>query len=88
METVLPISKERDIEIKIYSPRSINYKEFKSKTVGKNILIVGHSNTIPGFANSLIGNDIYEQIDDRNNSNLYVITICNEKINHKVLYIK
>ena len=32
--------------------------------------------------------NIYAQIDDRNNSNLYIITICNEKIHHKVLYIK
>ena len=77
-----------DIEIKIYNPRNVNYSEFKSKTIGKNILVVGHSNTIPGFANSLIGEDIYAQIDDRNNSNLYIITICNEKIHHKVLYIK
>ena len=88
LETVLPISKQRDIEIKIYNPRNVNYSEFKSKTIGKNILVVGHSNTIPGFANSLIGEDIYAQIDDRNNSNLYIITICNEKIHHKVLYIK
>ena len=38
----------------------------------KKVLIVGHSNTIPNFVNGLIEKDFYNQIDDLNNSNLYI----------------
>jgi len=49
--------------------------------------VVGHSNTIPFFVNGLIRKEIYQQIDDLNNANLYKVTICNDNISHSLLYI-
>ena len=86
-QTVTPISEKNNIDISIYSPSKINYKNFILDNSGAKVLVVGHSNTIPFFVNGLIDKESYEQIDDLNNSNLYVVTICGNNISHKLLYI-
>ena len=88
IETVTPISKKLNLDITLYTPSKINYKNFISKNIGNKVLVVGHSNTIPGFVNSLINEKVYDQINDLNNSNLYIVTICNEVIKHNLLYIE
>ena len=87
IETATPISLDKKIEISIYSPSKIDYESFKSKTSGEKVLVVGHSNTIPFFVNGLIDKEVYQQIDDLNNANLYKVTICNDNITHSLLYI-
>ena len=87
IETIKPISNGR--EIVIYNPSTINYKDFILKNKSKTILVVGHSNTIPKFANNLINDKIYQNISDTNNSNLYVINICeNSKIINRLYFVK
>lgn len=87
IETILPISISKGIKPIIYSPSNINYDSFLKKVKGKTILVVGHSNTIPGFVNGLIEEDYYEQINDTVNSNLYIVKKCPEEINHNVIQI-
>ena len=87
VETVTPISLVKKIEISIYSPSKIDYENFKSEILGKKVLVVGHSNTIPFFVNGLINKEFYQQIDDLNNANLYKVTICNDNITYSLLYI-
>ena len=87
IQTVTPISKENNIDVSIYSPSKINYEIFISENIGSKVLVVGHSNTIPFFVNGLINKEFYQQIDDLNNSNLYVVTICSNNISHKLLYV-
>ena len=88
LETVVPISKKIKKEILIYSPSKINYDKFLLDNKNDKVLVVGHSNTIPGFVNGLIKKKLYDQIDDRNNSNLYIVKICDNSISHNLLYIK
>ena len=88
LETVKPISKKIKKEILIYSPSIINYDKFLLDNKNYKVLVVGHSNTIPGFVNGLIKKKLYDQIDDRNNSNLYIVKICNNSISHNLLYIE
>tara|TARA_B100000989_G_scaffold291307_1_gene265635 strand:+ start:25 stop:513 length:489 start_codon:yes stop_codon:yes gene_type:complete len=88
IETVMPISKKINQEILIYSPSKINYDKFLKENSNNIALIVGHSNTIPGFVNGLIKQNFYDQIDDRNNSNLYIVKICENIISHNLIYIK
>ena len=88
IETANPTSKSQNIDITIYSPSNIDYKNFKEINKGKKVLIVGHSNTIPNFVNGLIEKDFYDQIDDLNNSNLYLVNICDNNVFHQLLYIK
>ena len=85
LETVKPIQESSDIIPIIYSPSDIDYKNFIMSNKIEVVLIVGHSNTIPDFVNGLINENVYSQIDDLNNSNLYVVNICESGISHKLL---
>ena len=77
-----------NLEITLYDHKKINYSDFLKINSGMNILIVGHSNTIPVIVNSLIGSDKYKLISDDNNSNLYIITISSSgEITDKLLYV-
>jgi len=87
IETAKPTSRSQNIDIEIYSPNNIDYRNFKEINKGKKVLIVGHSNTIPNFVNGLIEYDFYDQIDDLNNSNLYLVNICGDIISHQLLFI-
>ena len=87
LETVKPIQESSDIIPIIYSPSDIDYKNFIMSNKIEVVLIVGHSNTIPDFVNWLISEKVYSQIDDLNNSNLYVVNICESGISHKLLKI-
>ena len=49
---------------------------------------MGHSNTTPMFVNDILGDSIYENIDDSQNGALFIVEILpNGKMTHKVLYI-
>ncbi len=72
-ETVHPISEQKQLAIKIYDPENFDLTNFLKSTSGKTVLIVGHSNTIPGLVNKIIDQEKYDQIEDSNNSNLYII---------------
>ena len=85
IETIQPISNGEDIVI--YSPSNIDYDGFLKLNKGKVVLVVGHSNTIPTFANNLLGSRVYNNIEDDNNSNLYVINICDDNKPINSLYI-
>ena len=87
LETVKTIQESSDIIPIIYSPSDIDYKNFIMSNKIEVVLIVGHSNTIPDFVNGLISENVYSQIDDLNNSNLYVVNICESGISHKLLKI-
>ena len=87
LQTPLPFASSNELEINMYSPSKINYDEFLVTTTGNKVLIVGHSNTIPTFVNELIKDSVYPQIEDSNNSNLYIISKCGDDINHEVIKI-
>ena len=75
------------MKILIYSSDEIVYEAFLESSIGENTLVVGHSNTIPDIVNNLIDKDYYDQIDDLNNSNLYIVSLCNSIITHKLITI-
>ncbi|MDP2088594.1 MAG: phosphoglycerate mutase family protein [Flavobacteriaceae bacterium] len=87
IKTVEPIALEKNIEISMYHPTKIDFELFKNKTLGKNILIVGHSNSIPQFVNVLINQEKYKEVDDTEFSHLYIITIKGNQISDHLLYI-
>ena len=64
-----------------------NIKDFISSNKGEIVLIVGHSNTIPNFFNELINDQVYAQIDDLNNSNLYIVSLCDSSISHRLIKV-
>ena len=87
LETVKPIQEAIGLATILYSPSSINYKDFISSNKGEIVLVVGHSNTIPNFVNELINEQVYTQIDDLNNSNLYIVNMCGSKVSHSLIEV-
>lgn len=84
LNTALPTAKSQNLSTKIYDPVSIDYNTFKNNNIGKNVFIVGHSNTIPNFVNAIIGENIYPEIDETNYNNLYIVTITNTGIKYEL----
>ena len=87
LETVKPIEEAIGLTAILYSPSSIDYKNFISSNKDEIVLVVGHSNTIPDFVNELINDQVYTQIDDLNNSNLYIVNLCDSSISHKLIKV-
>ncbi|WP_400079375.1 histidine phosphatase family protein [Winogradskyella sp. R77965] len=86
-ETAAPTAKANNVEVSFYDPRNMNSKEFTEKTKGKTVLIVGHSNTTPFFTNSLLGEKKYDDINDNNNANLYIVTVTGDSKTSTVLKV-
>ncbi len=87
LETVKPIEVATGLTAILYSPSSIDYENFISSNKGEIVLVVGHSNTIPDFVNELINDQVYSQIDDLNNSNLYIVNLCDSSISHRLIKV-
>ena len=86
-ETAQPTATKNNLELKIYNPKDIDATLFIKDTKGQNVLIVGHSNTTPEFVNKILGQKKYEDIDDSNNGNLYIVTISGDFISDQLLVI-
>jgi broad specificity phosphatase PhoE len=86
-ETATPTAKANTVKVRFYDPRDMKIKEFMANTKGKNVLVVGHSNTTPMFTNGLLGEKKYNMIADDNNANLYIVTITEKSKSSTVLVI-
>lgn len=73
--TAAPVSVKKDIPVEYYDPKNIDIQDFKLKNLGKRILVVGHSNTIPEMVNGLIGEEEYAQMDDTDNGSLFIVNL-------------
>ncbi|MEF3079315.1 SixA phosphatase family protein [Winogradskyella poriferorum] len=74
-ETAEPTAKANNVDITFYDPRNLKLEDLIKETEGKTVLIVGHSNTTPMLTNALLNEKKYNQIDESNNANLYIVTI-------------
>ena len=88
-QTAQPTASKNGLRLYVYNPRKMYDEGFKYNTKGKNVLIVGHSNTTDAFANKILGVKKFGKISDDNNSNLYIVTVTKDgatgvllKINH------
>ena len=79
IQTAKPISDSKKLEIKKYDPSKMYDAIFQTATKGKTVLVVGHSNTTPAFVNKILGENKYEDINDNDNSSLYIVTIAGDK---------
>ncbi len=82
--TVQPTAKSQGLKTIIYNPTNINYSDFLKDTRGKKVLIVGHTNTIPGFVNRIIGTNEYQEIDESIYNQMYIVTITDGEIKHEL----
>ena len=85
--TAKPTAESKNLPIFIYDSKDIYSDSFQRETSGQTVLVVGHSNTTNVFANKALGQEKYGQIDDNNNSNLYIVTVIDEKPSSVLLKI-
>ena len=85
IQTASPTATAQNIQIKLYNPKNITIESFKKETLGKKVLIVGHSNTTPKFVNQMINQNIFTDIEDGTFGNLYIVTIIEGEIIFQLL---
>lgn len=78
--TAEPAAVKQDLTIQYYSPDDLNLEQFKADNLGKNVLVVGHSNTTPEFVNKMIGEDKYPALDDYDNGNLFIVQVVGNTV--------
>lgn len=86
IQTAAPTAESKHLEIKFYNPENLYDEDFQFKTKGKTVLVVGHSNTTPQFVNKILGKEKYQEMDDAEFSQLYIITVKGNKITDLLLY--
>ena len=87
-QTAGPTAKSKDLEVIIYDASKLFTEKIKADTKGKNVLIVGHSNTTPQFVNMILEESKYENIDDSENGALFIVQVLADgSKTSKVLYI-
>jgi 2,3-bisphosphoglycerate-dependent phosphoglycerate mutase len=73
-QTVLPVAQAKGLAIQTYQHAEINWlQKIARENPGKIILMVGHSNTIPDIANTLLGEKKFEQYPDTLYNQMLVI---------------
>ena len=85
--TAKPTADSKNLPILLYDPSDMYSDSFQRETSGQTVLVVGHSNTTNVFANKALGEEKYGQIDDNNNSNLYIVTVIDGNTSSVLLKI-
>ena len=80
--TAAPTSVKKNIDVAFYDPNDLDIETFKFEHKGSEVLIVGHSNTTPALVNKLLGEDVYESMDDDDNSSLFVVRFLDDQATH------
>lgn len=78
----------RDKNITIYKNHLMNLKNVMEENRGKTIMIVGHSNRIPTFINTLLGEEKYAEISESEFGNLYIIKELDNEITTELIIPK
>ncbi len=74
-QTASLIAQQKMVTPTRYEPTTLYSEAFLKENNGKNVLIVGHSNTIPQMVNKLIGEEKFKDMDDNDNATLFKVTI-------------
>jgi len=78
--TAAPTSVKKDITVQYYDPSDIDIEQFKMDNLGKNVLVVGHSNTTPDFVNKMLGEEKYEAMNDYDNGSLFIVQVTGKNV--------
>ena len=75
IQTATPTAEWHELEVQTYDAGEMYDRTFQFATKGKNVLIVGHSNTTPTFVNTILGEERFEWMHDKDNSSLFIVTL-------------
>ena len=88
IQTAKPLADLKKLEIMKYNASKLFAPNFEKATKGKTIMIVGHSNTTPQFANAILGEKKYENLDDSENGALFIVQVMEDNsVLSQVIYI-
>lgn len=62
--------------VDIYDVRDLYNEEFKQKTQGKTVLVVGHSNTNPALVNKIIAENKYQALEESEYGSLFIVNVA------------
>lgn len=85
INTVKPLADQLRLEIESYRAFDDELVTVLRNAKNQQILVSGHSNTIPDLTNKLIGENRYTQLPDNEYSTIYVVTITEESSDCLVL---
>lgn len=77
--TAAPAAVKKDITVRFYDPDTLDAERFIAENSGKNILVVGHSNTTPALVNSLVGEEKFASMDDGDNGSLFIVQVGDDR---------
>jgi 2,3-bisphosphoglycerate-dependent phosphoglycerate mutase len=83
LQTAAPIAKQAVVEVQKYSHREFDLKKLAVQHPGQTIVIIGHSNTIPGYVNSAIGTKTYDDIAETEFGIIFEVTFENNSATAK-----
>lgn len=78
-QTVQPVAQLYKLEITSYNPSALDLNAVMKQYEGKNVVIAGHSNTIPNYINKLLGEHRYPDIAESEFNHLYIVTFAGGK---------
>lgn len=84
--TAAPTSVKNDITVQYYEPEIMDVEQFKADNLGKNVLVVGHSNTTHDLVNKIIGENKYHEMEDDDNGSLFIVQQVNENTSSQRLH--
>ncbi|WP_421877231.1 histidine phosphatase family protein [Marinoscillum sp.] len=74
--TVTPLAEAKGVSLQVYQPFQEGFLEqLMAAYPGQTVVVSGHSNTIPMLVNKLIGEEKYEQLDESDYNDLYIVTV-------------
>lgn len=84
IQTLIPTIHQFKGDIQSYeaSRDTLFHQEFWKTTYGKNVLVVGHSNTNPKFVNEILSENKYDDLDESNYDVFFKVSI-DEDLNAK-----
>ncbi|MEM1339162.1 MAG: phosphoglycerate mutase family protein [Bacteroidota bacterium] len=77
--TAAPTSVKKNIDIEFYNFSALDVEAFKKENLGREVLVVGHSNTTPTLANRLLQEEQYSNMEDDDNSTLFIIRFVDDQ---------
>ncbi|MGB7842820.1 MAG: phosphoglycerate mutase family protein, partial [Salinimicrobium sp.] len=76
LSTAKAVAGPRQKTIQLYDHKKLNDPDFQEKTKGKTVLVVGHSNTNPGFVNLLLEEKKYSDLKEEDYGSLFIVHLA------------
>ena len=74
-QTAQPLAEHLHKKVQYYDPKNpAVIEQIASQHPGENILVVGHSNTVPPMANQMLRKRLYESLDENEYNKVFVVS--------------